>query len=801
MSPVRLRLEPQYERKWLGENPSPATFNPEHGQYLLYHQWRTYNATEPLIINTHNTGTGKTKAALLSLLKRAREIGFNCLDSSEHNALLIAPTNELLAQHKRDAEKFCEENELPYRVVSISRADLDNYKAEPEFSEGILRHGAALHYLLQNPRRVDEDSSKKATLFVVNPDIFYYAFYFLYARNDRIPLFQDIFTLCNYIIIDEFHYYNPKQFANFLFFMSLSKHYGFIGGATNRQFCLLTATPGPQVEQYLKRLGIEIGWIQPEIASAGEIERTDETPALAPVDLEVYSVEEMKDGLLTLAHEQKKQTADWLNNGEDGAIISSALWRINQVYYDLKSIIPTDIMGRLTGAESRRGRADARAKRLILATPTVDIGYNFDRLGKTRQNIDFLLLDARSSDEFIQRLGRAGRVLGKQYHDIPSRVLAVVDDAFYKALQPYDGQTLDRLTLRRLAGEHLPAHNSLYSYIKTGAIAEAFLPIYRMEGMASAADKPDLKDLFDEVQQLFAADTKFTYEKLKAGTRSYVDRAQDYGKRKTFPAEMTDCLKACERRLMHEQTYRKEHGKKRWSDARDAYLWLQNDLRSYFVEKARFSFRDDFQPPLALVSDSRGLLSSEPVVLFDALHIVRNYRVEYFSTLKEWQQTLSLPLPEGVNEALIFCDLIELREPGDRLQIGLKLSVGGYKRTTWEEEEKFAYRPTTLYGLEVVALNSDHGLRPEVRKMFSEKYIPAFVVAKESRSASTMWSLQRQAQFIPYDLQVTFADGKTHDYYAVLGTMALLVWSEIPYHDIARDVRKVQSDDDDPLIF
>jgi CRISPR-associated endonuclease/helicase Cas3 len=800
MSPVRLRLEPQYERV-VGENLSPATFNPELGQHLLYHQWRTYNATEPLIVNTHNTGTGKTKAALLRLLKRAREIGFNYLDSSEHNALLIAPTNELLAQHKRDAEKFCEENELPYRVVSISRADLDHYKAEPEFSEGILRHGAALHYLLQNPRRVDEDSSKKATLFVVNPDIFYYAFYFLYARNDRIPLFQDIFTLCNYIIIDEFHYYNPKQFANFLFFMSLSKHYGFIGGATKRQFCLLTATPGLQVEQYLERLGIEIGWIQPEIASAGEIERTDETPALAPVDLEVYSVEEMRDGLLTLAHEQKKQIADWLNNDEDGAIISSALWRINQVYYDLKSIIPTDIMGRLTGAESRRGREDARAKRLILATPTVDIGYNFDRLGKTRQNIDFLLLDARSSDEFIQRLGRAGRVLGKQYHDIPSRVLAVVDDAFYKALQPYNGQILDRLTLRRLAGEHLPARNSLYSYIKTGAIAEAFLPIYHMESMASAADKPDLQDLFDEVQQLFAADTKFTYEKLKAGTRSYVGRAQDYGERKTFPVEMTDCLKACERRLMHVQTYRKEHGIKPWSDARDAYRWLQNDLRSYFVEKARFSFRDDFQPPLALVSDSRGLLSSEPVVLFDALPIVRNYRVEYFSTLKEWQQTLSLPLPEGVNEALIFCDLIELREPGDRLQIGLKLSVGGYKRTAWEEEEKFAYRPTALYGLEVVALNNDHGLRPEVRKMFSEKYIPAFVVAKESRSASTMWSLQRQAQFIPYDLQVTFADGKTHDYYVVLGTMALLVWSEIPYHDIARDVRKVQSDDDDPLIF
>src|SRR5438132_13130464 len=121
-----ITLEPHYEKVWLGENPSLATF-PERRPPLL-HQWRTYDTEEQLIVNTYNTGTGKTKAALLRLLKRARDIGFNSLDSSEHNALLIAPTNELLMQHARDAEKFCDENKLPYRVVPISRADLDNYK-------------------------------------------------------------------------------------------------------------------------------------------------------------------------------------------------------------------------------------------------------------------------------------------------------------------------------------------------------------------------------------------------------------------------------------------------------------------------------------------------------------------------------------------------------------------------------------------------------------------------------------------------------------------------------------------------
>ena len=77
---------------------------------------------------------------------------------------------------------------------------------------------------------------------------------------------------------------------------------------------------------------------------------------------------------------------------------------------------------------------------------------------------------------------------------------------------------------------------------------------------------------------------------------------------------------------------------KLWSSPQEAYTWLQKDLRCYFLEKARFSFREDFQPPLALVSDSQGLLSSECVALFDALHIVKNYPSEVFRSAKEWQE-------------------------------------------------------------------------------------------------------------------------------------------------------------------
>ncbi len=785
------RLEPQYEKVWLGENPSPATF--PQGRPPLLHQWRTYNAEEPLIVNTYNTGTGKTKAALLRLLKRARDKGFHRLDKSEDNALLIAPTNELLAQHARDAEEFCRQNELPYRVVPISRADLDNYKHIEGFSEADLRRGAALHYLMQNTRRLDSDSSKKATLFVVNPDIFYYALYFCYRKFDRIPLFQDILTQFNYIIIDEFHYYSPKQFANFLFFMRLSQHYGFTG----RQFCLLTATPNARVKEYLERLGVAIAWIQPE--TEGDVENTGEVCALAPVTLEIYSEQELQDGLVTLARQKQEDIATWLSNGEDGAIISGALWRINLIYDNLRHRLPYDIMGRLTGAESRTGRAEAKVKHLILATPTVDIGYNFDRLNKTRQNIDFLLLDARSSDEFIQRLGRAGRVLSKEERDIPSRVLAIVNQELYKALEPYAGQSMDRMALRELAKSHMPDRHTLYSYIQSGAIAEAFLPIYRLEGMASEADKPDIEALFEEVKALFAPEATFSYKAMRWNIRHFIEQDTYYAGIETFPAEMTDCLHRCKKRLMAEQ----EHGK-RWKNPEEAYEWLQNDLREYAVEKARFSFRESFQPPLALVSDSKRLLSSDRATLYDALHIARNYRATYFASAREWEQKTLLPLPEGAGEAVIYCDLIELREPDERIRVGLKLFVPDYRKMEWEEH--FVYRsreskPSALYGLEVIAINTDRPLDERVRHMFKERYVPALVAADGSRTASQLWQLQKQGQILPYELHVTFDDLQSAKYFAVLGTTALLAWAEILPFYRKMDERKVQAEDNDPMIF
>lgn len=796
---LTIHLEHQMEQVWLGENPAPATFS--DGYKPLYHQWLTYNAAEPIIVNTFNTGTGKTKAALLRLLKRAKDIGFSNLSMANHNVLLIAPTNELLAQHVRDARNFCTENELPYRVVAISRADLDQYQQIPGFSESDLRRGAALHSIIQDNRKVKAvtggGNKQTPAIFVVNPDIFYYAFYFCYSKNDRLPLFSDFMSQFNYIIIDELHYYNPKQFANFLFFMQLSKFYGCFNPQTQRQFCLLTATPNPNVRQYLENLHVLINWITPERSKPDEKSLTKDARALAPVELKIFSLDEQD--LVNLAGQQGQNLATWLAEDPEtgGAIISGALWRINQIYQKLRPVLNGTLMGRLTGAENTEGRTIAKGRRLILATPTVDIGYNFDREAKARQNIDFLLLDARTSDEFIQRLGRAGRVLGKPVQDVASQVLAVVSPEFYAVLKPYDGQSLGRAELRQLAEANLPPRQALYTYIQSGAIAEAFLPIYRLEAITATDKKPDLEDLFNQVHSLFAAKASFTYKSLRGSLVKFTQRDGFY-------AGLENLSKA-ERRKKYVARLQDQHKlHKDWGDnpisSWAAKEWLEKDLCGYYVEKARYSFREYFQAPAALVSDTKNLLSSADVSIYDALHVATNYKAKYFQSVAEWQQVLHLEVPPEGKDALVFCDLYEMRRPEERLKLKLTLDEGEKSKVDWEQQ--FTRWPTALYGLELAAIDNSRGVGSlEIQNMFKERYIPALVVAKDSRADIALRMISKQAQFIIYPLEVTFSNGKRHNYNVVLGTMALQVYADIPPAYLALDKRDSERADDSCLIF
>lgn len=84
--------------------------------------------------------------------------------------------------------------------------------------ESGLRPGETLQRLIHNYLEFELQVTRRQPLIlVVNPDIFYYALYFRYGAHDRRNVFERFLTAFDYIVVDEFHYYDYKQLANFLF--------------------------------------------------------------------------------------------------------------------------------------------------------------------------------------------------------------------------------------------------------------------------------------------------------------------------------------------------------------------------------------------------------------------------------------------------------------------------------------------------------------------------------------------------------------------------------------------------------
>lgn len=844
---LTLQLLPQDEYRWLGENPSPATFPREDKIFPLYHQWRTYKSEATIIVNTHNTGTGKTKAALLRLLKRARDK--KVLSPVNDDVLLIAPTNELLLQHAKDAQDFCEENHLPYRVVTVTRDDLEKYKNQEHFSEEYLRRGAALHAILNDASKVDHDTAKRATIFVVNPDIFYYVIYYCYNPFDRDALSSDFIRRFNYVIIDEFHYYDAKQLAAFLFYIRLSYYYHYTESARKRRlFCILTATPQSQVEHYLNSLGVSIEWIRPGEIAPEDQALVEPQRALAPVQLDVYSEEELKDkqrlgGLSTVVRPRLSLIQRWVTQEPplDGAIISNSLGMISTLHDLLRAAIPADLSGRITGAQIKEDRALARFKHLILATPTVDIGYNFERLEKKgRQNLDFLFFDATSGDEFIQRLGRAGRVLAAEQKNVPSTVWAVVNGACYSCLQIQladeiaAGMAVSRERLSAVA-QTMPSKHDLYAYLRSGAIFELFRPLFGLKRGMSQEQRVAIDGFFADMQRFFANQTEAgitpKYYGLMKGAITCIDEGQKlYGQQRIFPPEvfealpllMTERCSPADLKWQHPasahcldvlyQALRKLQPKMApdvQRDVKKVCRSLQDNLRTYFKEQARFSFRDSFQPPLALIADPRCFHSDQLVNIYNALHIVKYYHARYYPALHDWQQAATesgldrasafAPYQAAVENGTIqvYCRLLKLRDLP--LQIRLCLNARDYSQDAWEE--RFAYCVTALYGL-TVSSDDDRGLDESVRTLLQAQFVPAFVVLDSAKSYTqgVLNSLRDKARIFKLPLSVTFCDGRVVDYSVVVGSMAFHVCAEIPYWAICKDRRVTQKNDDELFI-
>jgi len=396
---------------------------------LLLHQQETLDALahHPVVLNCAMTGAGKTRASHLGIQTYA----------SGQNVLYIAPTNALVQQHESDAKAFVLKHGLSHHVISITGEVLTQIRAT---SNGIYRNSEALHQVIQNPRSFDHIfklGDIKAPLWMItNPDLVWRSM-IDHRSHDSRNLMIDFVNRFRFVVVDEFHYYTAEQLILFLLCMALWKHFNqFTYGL---KLLLLTATPEPMITEFFDRMAIPYCCVGLSKPTSSPIENC--TPALAPIQL-TLSTGQLSDYHSFISNEY--------HNQNDGVIISDSLFDINKLYntyHDLGFSV-----GRITGVINSQQRKIESQKRLILATPTVDLGYNFIKpVPKDRQEIDFIVSTSYEKSKFWQRLGRAGRVLGRKQTNCFSKAIMLFKTpaAFNSVLQFHD-QELTRNELADL---------------------------------------------------------------------------------------------------------------------------------------------------------------------------------------------------------------------------------------------------------------------------------------------------------------------------------------------------------------
>jgi len=492
MSSLKIQLEPRS----IATCPKPSLPTEllnafEHG--VLQHQDEVYQAAEnhDIILDLAPTGTGKTKAGLSVIQHNAGR-----------NAIYIAPTNALIEQQAEAAEKFVQAAGLPHVVKAAFARHVREW---PKDRVG-PRPGEKIYNLLRQPATIFPECAGRPLLLVTNPDIFYYAAFFQYGSKDRSNIASEFYSNFSTIIFDEFHLYDAKQLVSLLFYLALSKVFRYF--EHNRKIVLLTATPEKACEAALVKLegeGVKIYRVD------GETQTDRMTPSQTAVSLEIRKqlekkvlIAEIADEVLTRLREKPDQF---------GAVILDSLDQVNQLNDHLCEAGIEHLRGRITGAiKSQDERHEAAQKQIILATSTVDVGFNFERdIEAERQNLDWLIFSTRDRFSFWQRIGRVGRVLGKMQTDVPSEAIAYLPEKAWEegieSLNCSGGREALKQILKDLKCMESPF---LEIYWKSEAFLEIARPLLELESALHNLEEERL------VQELYA-----TLQKLFGGSRSW----------------------------------------------------------------------------------------------------------------------------------------------------------------------------------------------------------------------------------------------------------------------------------------
>ncbi|MDX2239441.1 MAG: type I-D CRISPR-associated helicase Cas3' [Leptolyngbyaceae cyanobacterium bins.302] len=505
--PISIQLEP----KSIAACPDPPTVLKDCLKNALQHQVDVFEAAKDndIVLDLAPTGTGKTKAGLSVLLHQPNR-----------NAIYIAPTNALIEQQSKAAKQFIQatNGKLNHHVQPVSAKEIRQWSSD---RVGI-RAGEKLYNLIRNPASIFPGvGANRPLLLVTNPDIFYYATFFRYNRLDQGNLAYSFLTQFSTIIFDEFHLYDAKQLVGLLFYLVYLHEFGFFKQGV--KIILLTATPEPACEQVFKILESQGVQIQQVNGESGEHQR----PSQTAVNLEIRPQRSRDEFLAEIADEvvQRFQA----NPDQNGAIILDSKDHINRLkdYLDARGLAGE--YGRITGSTPLRDRQWAAQQKIILATSTVDVGFNFERNpSPPRQNLDWLIFSARDRAAFWQRIGRVGRVLGKQQTNIPSEAIAYLKEKAWEqditSLVTTGGRTALKEKLEALKCMERPF---LQVYWQSEALLETARPLVILEdALKSLSQESLIPKLFETLKTVFGGKSEWKYYRNRMQALLFAEKLQ-----------------------------------------------------------------------------------------------------------------------------------------------------------------------------------------------------------------------------------------------------------------------------------
>jgi CRISPR-associated helicase Cas3 len=460
------RLAPLYYTKV----DAPFLFNLtplEHQRKTLEEVERAMREKRTLaIINASVTGSGKTLAnyAYSLLHKPTPTIG-------------VYPTNELI----RDQERaLIDRGVAADELIRLDSLELDIWQQRMQERT----HAQVLHAITGN-------WTEFKPVILTNPDILYLLMYNLYAYHRpflayRERVLQNIINNYPIIVFDEFHSYNVKQEANAAFIAATAAR---LAPDKPHIFIFSSATPDlSRLENYLRRVGIDICPVHTSPSTSGEL-------VCEPIDIEILPAD--------LSHWQGRETIEkefgrvlnFLENypAGRGVFILDSVYEAKLLAQSLADRFGWDQVGELHGyldADARRG---ALERRFTVGTTTIDVGVDFT--GK--QAKDFIVFEARSAEQFMQRLGRIGRQR-RERHEVPNYALAVVPEYVSNALQEKYAALLQSSTCSRedfsaAIRDVFTSPNLFTGYLTKYAPLEA-----------TAAAKRILKQFATDVQPIYA---------------------------------------------------------------------------------------------------------------------------------------------------------------------------------------------------------------------------------------------------------------------------------------------------------